>query len=519
VRVGDDRAFEALYARYHRRIAAYVLGMVKDHGRAEEVTQDVFVSALRRMRADDRPIRFRPWIYEIAKNACIDAFRRSHGAHEVSWDAETGLAPADERRLVGGGATPETELAAKQELEHLRGAFSELSDTQHQVLVMRELGGLSYREIGERLDLTRPAVESTLFRARRRIAQEYGELASGARCTRIEGLVVQVSGDVGLGPRDERRVGRHIASCAGCRRLAAQAGLDVVALTRRPVRARIAALLPLPGLLRDRWMPPGPGATQLALAATQVGDPSAGAGWGRAAVAAVAVLAAGLGTGASDHQRAAPSDRAAPRADGATVAQLAAGSQATVAVPGRPGVGAPAAQRTTRRGAGGATTGSVRVTVTAPVAGRPGEPSSAGAGHAATPAATGRRPGAPSKLGSGSVPPATASSSPSTTATTPVAPVSAGSPPSDAVATTASAVNGAAGVVDGTMNGVGQTVTQVVDDVAGAIAPVAPAVAETVDHTAGEAVHQATQVVDQTVQGAAGLANGLLPPGGLSPSH
>ena len=52
VRRGDDRAFEALYQRYQRRIYAYVLGMVKDHGRAEDVTQEVFVSALRRMRAD-----------------------------------------------------------------------------------------------------------------------------------------------------------------------------------------------------------------------------------------------------------------------------------------------------------------------------------------------------------------------------------------------------------------------------------------------------------------------------------
>src|ERR1700750_541830 len=47
VRAGDDRAFEALYQRYQRRIHAYVLGMVKDHGRAEDVTQEVFVSALR----------------------------------------------------------------------------------------------------------------------------------------------------------------------------------------------------------------------------------------------------------------------------------------------------------------------------------------------------------------------------------------------------------------------------------------------------------------------------------------
>src|SRR3954468_4141603 len=87
VRRGDDRAFETLYERYHRRIHAYVLGMVKDHQRAEDVTQEVFVSSLRRMRATEHPIAFKPWIYEIAKNACIDQFRRSRRAEEVSFDA------------------------------------------------------------------------------------------------------------------------------------------------------------------------------------------------------------------------------------------------------------------------------------------------------------------------------------------------------------------------------------------------------------------------------------------------
>jgi DNA-directed RNA polymerase specialized sigma24 family protein len=60
VRRGDDRAFEVLYQRYHARIAAYVRGMVKDHARAEDVTQEVFFAALRRMRDTERPIAFKP---------------------------------------------------------------------------------------------------------------------------------------------------------------------------------------------------------------------------------------------------------------------------------------------------------------------------------------------------------------------------------------------------------------------------------------------------------------------------
>src|ERR671915_1668627 len=139
VRAGDDRAFEELYSRYQRRIAAYVCGMVKDYGRAEDITQDVFISALRRMRETERPIAFKPWIYEIAKNACIDQFRRSRRAEELSFDAEDGLAPADYGRLVGSEPTPDAAVVAKQELDHLCGAFGGLSDTHHEILVLREL--------------------------------------------------------------------------------------------------------------------------------------------------------------------------------------------------------------------------------------------------------------------------------------------------------------------------------------------------------------------------------------------
>ena len=92
VRAGDDRAFEELFHRYRRRITAYVYGMVADHGRAEDIAQEVFVSALRRMRDTERPIAFRPWIYEIAKNACIDAYRRRSRAEEVSLTSDEGQA-------------------------------------------------------------------------------------------------------------------------------------------------------------------------------------------------------------------------------------------------------------------------------------------------------------------------------------------------------------------------------------------------------------------------------------------
>src|SRR4051812_34677505 len=253
VRAGDDRAFERLYERYHRRIAAYIYGMVNDYARAEDIAQDVFMSALRRMRETDRSIAFKPWIYEIAKNACIDQFRRSRRAEEVSYDADDGLAAADYGRLVTTGPTPDVAVDQKMSLDHLCGAFGGLSETHHEILVMRELEGLSYREIGERLGMSRPSVESTLFRARRRLTEEYEELVSGARCQRIQAIITGASGTE-PGARDQRRLARHIPLCQPCRRRARLAGLDIPVTAAPPVRARIAASLPLPLFLRKRWL-------------------------------------------------------------------------------------------------------------------------------------------------------------------------------------------------------------------------------------------------------------------------
>ncbi|HYH61753.1 MAG TPA: sigma-70 family RNA polymerase sigma factor, partial [Solirubrobacterales bacterium] len=215
VRRGDDRAFEQLYSLYQRRISAYIFGMVKDHGRAEDITQEVFISALRRIRETDRAIAFKPWIYEIAKNACIDQFRRSRRTDEVSFDAGEGLGGADQGRLVAAEPTPDDAVDAKQQLEQLCGAFGGLSDSHHEILVLREFEGLSYREIGERMGLSRPGVESTLFRARKRLTEEYDELVSGQRCLRIQSIIVAAQ-NATLGARDTRRLARHISHCQPC---------------------------------------------------------------------------------------------------------------------------------------------------------------------------------------------------------------------------------------------------------------------------------------------------------------
>ena len=342
VRAGDDHAFEQLYHRYQRRIGAYIYGMVHDHGRAEDITQDVFMSALRRMRATETPIAFKPWVYEIAKNACIDAFRRSKRAEEISYDADDG---GERLHLVSKGPTPEAAVDTRMSLDHLRGAFGGLSEAHHQILVMRELEGLSYRQIGEQLGMSRPSVESTLFRARRRLSGEYEELVSGERCRRIQAIIAGATGGR-AGTRDERKMARHVSYCQPCRRAAFAAGFDAEALTpKRTVREKIAALLPLPAFLKRRiaghgsdeaaaTSAGGHAATlaQLSTAAATYADPAMH--WGKAVAKAAAVAAAVVGAGVAAHDTgligATPRDeRPAAISSPATQSRDAAGSLTT----------------------------------------------------------------------------------------------------------------------------------------------------------------------------------------------
>src|SRR2546421_1941969 len=241
-RDGDERAFGELYERYGRRIFAYVLGMVRDHGRAEDIAQDVFVSAFRRMRSSDRAISFKPWIYEIAKNACIDEFRRVQRSREVPIERGSG------EHLVSMAPSPDSCFEQRPQLDALHGAFRGLSERQHTVIVLRELEGLSYTEIAARTRMTLPMVESTLLRARRRLSQEYDDIASGRRCEQVL-TVIDAGGQTAvnaLGLRERRRFVRHIAHCQPCAQHARMAGITEPQTRVPPLVKKIAGLLPFP---------------------------------------------------------------------------------------------------------------------------------------------------------------------------------------------------------------------------------------------------------------------------------
>ena len=249
-RAGHDSAYEELYRRYRGRVIAFVEGIVGDRNCAEEIAQEAFVAAWQALRASDTEIAFKAWIYTIARNASLNARRRHARFEEISMSgAEPALPPADRLRLVSEAATPDDVVAAKESLEHLGGAFDELTDSHFRILVMRELDGLPYREIARRMGLTQGAVQVMLLRARRRLRTQYAEVASGARCTSASAAIDRMAEHRESG-RDRRMVTRHLVRCVHCRRHARELGVAIE--VPATVRARVAAVLGLPWLLRGR---------------------------------------------------------------------------------------------------------------------------------------------------------------------------------------------------------------------------------------------------------------------------
>ena len=252
---GSSEAFAVLFRRYRPAIARYAGRMLGDDGRAEDVVQEVFLSALRGIDGLDRPAGFKPWLYRIAHNACVDHMRRNGRAQEVSMDASV-LPAAEEMRLFRQAPSTHAALSQKEDFRNLREAFRGLPPSQSEVLVMRELEGLSYDEIAARMGITRASVESMLFRARQGLRDEYGEIATGARCERMRPVMARMAEGVG-GLRDRRMLARHVRDCASCRRAAYAMGLGGRALEApgtgvRGRLSRVASLLPLPWLIHRR---------------------------------------------------------------------------------------------------------------------------------------------------------------------------------------------------------------------------------------------------------------------------
>lgn len=195
---GNDAAFTELYERYYGPLLGYTRSILLDPEDARDATQNALESALRALpdRDADRPLR--PWLYKIAHNEAIDIMRRRR--------PQTELTPAFEP-LVDG---PEVDAEQRGRLAELVDDLRTLPERQRGALVMRELNGLSYDEIGQALGLTNEAARRAVFDARNALHDAVDGRAT--ECTSVRHSI----SDGDRRSLRARRIRAHLRSCDDC---------------------------------------------------------------------------------------------------------------------------------------------------------------------------------------------------------------------------------------------------------------------------------------------------------------
>ena len=158
VRAGDDRAFDAIHARYEQRLLGYARQMLGGaHHDAEEVVQDAFVRALAALRADEREMALKAWLYTIVRNRALDVLRRPVRTTDLELHAPM---------LRDCTADPHDRVTRSEDLHNLVGELKRLPERQRTALVMHELGGHSHEAIGRRLNVSTGGSKALVSRAR-----------------------------------------------------------------------------------------------------------------------------------------------------------------------------------------------------------------------------------------------------------------------------------------------------------------------------------------------------------------
>ena len=165
---GNVNDFEKLVTAYEKNVYNIALRMVGDPDDAAEMTQETFIKAYRALSSFRGDSKFSSWLYRIASNVCLD-FLRSRSRHP-----QVSLSTVDEDdratfELPDMRQNPEEQLMKKLGMEAVRRGLEQLPEQQRQILVLRELGGLSYAELAQTLGLEEGTVKSRIFRARKRL--------------------------------------------------------------------------------------------------------------------------------------------------------------------------------------------------------------------------------------------------------------------------------------------------------------------------------------------------------------
>lgn len=165
---GEQEAFRVLVERYQSLVYTLALRMTDNADDASDVAQEAFLKAWKGLPRFRMDAGFSTWLYRLTVNAATDLLRRRQKRQEELSldDEEQPIAPVDP------APSPRQQVEQQERREILRRCISQLSEHHRRILLLREVNGLDYAEIGRVLDLTQGTVKSRLARARRELREK-----------------------------------------------------------------------------------------------------------------------------------------------------------------------------------------------------------------------------------------------------------------------------------------------------------------------------------------------------------
>jgi len=183
-KAGDARAFRELVVRYQRKVYAVALGIVKDPDLAWDVAQEAFVRVHGRLETFEGKAAFSTWLFRVATHLAIDAVRKERASRRQELDDtdEAAVAEGGEGILSTAlGNDPRENVLRRELAQEIERALATLSPDHRVILVLREVEGLTYEELAERLEIPKGTVMSRLFHARKKMQaalREYSRIAA-----------------------------------------------------------------------------------------------------------------------------------------------------------------------------------------------------------------------------------------------------------------------------------------------------------------------------------------------------
>jgi RNA polymerase sigma-70 factor (ECF subfamily) len=163
----DNSAWELVVARYKRKVFHIGYKFTWRHDDAEDLTQEIFLKVFRSLEKFNRDADFSTWLSSVARNFCIDHYRASKREKEVLVEdlVAFDLAPAST------GSSPHRALEDRDRRSFLRRGLEALPDKLREAVVLRDLQGLSYQEMADRLGLPEGTVKSRINRGREELSR------------------------------------------------------------------------------------------------------------------------------------------------------------------------------------------------------------------------------------------------------------------------------------------------------------------------------------------------------------